>query len=213
MNNRIKAVLFDFDGVLMDTESLYTEFWNEMGRRYLHEEAFGPKIKGQSLVRIFDEHFAGRKADQVSVEEQLDRFEREMPYDYVPGAQAFLEHLRERQVPAVVVTSSNGKKMDNVYRVHPEFRSYFHHIVTSEQFTLSKPDPECFLLGMRLLDAQPCDTVIFEDSFHGLQAARAAGTFVVGVATTNPREAIIPKADLVVDDLTGLTLEDLSARL
>ena len=125
MNNRIEAVLFDFDGVLMDTESHYTDFWNEMGRRYLHEEAFGPKIKGQSLVRIFDEYFSGREADQVSIEEQLDRFERDMPYDYIPGAQAFLEQLRDNGVPAVVVTSSNAKKMDNVYRAHPEFRSYF----------------------------------------------------------------------------------------
>ncbi len=213
MNNRIKAVLFDFDGVLMDTESHYTDFWNEMGRRYLHEETFGPKIKGQSLVRIFDEYFSGREADQASIEEQLDRFEHDMPYDYIPGAQAFLEQLRDNGVPAVVVTSSNAKKMDNVYRAHPEFRSYFRHIVTSEQFSQSKPSPECFLLGMRLLDAQPSETVIFEDSFHGLQAARAAGAFVVGVATTNSREAISPKADLVVDDLSGLSLEDLSVRM
>ena len=209
MNNRVKAVLFDFDGVLMDTESLYTEFWNEMGRRYLQDAAFGPKIKGQSLIRIFDEHFAGREADQVSIEEQLDRFEHNMPYDYIPGAQNFLEQLRERHIPAVVVTSSNGKKMDNVYRAHPEFRSYFRHIVTSGMFTQSKPSPECFLLGMRLLDVQPSDTVIFEDSFHGLQAARAAGAFVVGVATTNPREAITQKADLVIDDFSGFSLDDL----
>lgn len=213
MNNKIKAVLFDFDGVLMDTEPLYTGFWNEMGRRYLHEEGFGPKIKGQSLTRIFGEYFAGREDDQVSIEAELDRFEHDMPYDYVPGAQAFLEHLRDAHVPAVVVTSSNGKKMDNVYRTHPEFRSYFHHIVTSEQFTLSKPSPECFLLGMQILEAQPNETVIFEDSFHGLQAARAAGAFVVGVATTNSRETITPKADLVIDNLSGLSLEDLSARL
>ncbi len=213
MNNRIKAVLFDFDGVLMDTEPLYTGFWNEMGRRYLHVEDFGPMIKGQSLVRIFDEYFAGREADQTSIEEQLDRFEHDMPYGYVPGAQAFLEHLRDNGVPAVVVTSSNAKKMDNVYRAHPEFRSYFRHIVTSGMFTQSKPSPECFLLGMRLLDVRPGDTVIFEDSFHGLQAARAAGAFVVGVATTNPREAILPKADLVIDDLCGLSLDGLSAHL
>ena len=50
------AALFDFDGVIMDTEPQYTIFWNEQGQKYLHKENFGPGIKGQTLAQIYDKH-------------------------------------------------------------------------------------------------------------------------------------------------------------
>jgi beta-phosphoglucomutase-like phosphatase (HAD superfamily) len=80
-------------------------------------------------------------------------------------------------------------------------------ILTSEDFTKSKPDPECFLKAMEVLGGTPEDTVVFEDSFHGLDAGRASGARVVGLATTNTREAIAPRCDMVIDDFTGFTLD------
>lgn len=62
------AALFDFDGVIMDTELQYTIFWNEQGEKYLHVKNFGPGIKGQTLTQIYDKHFAG---ELVSVREQI----------------------------------------------------------------------------------------------------------------------------------------------
>lgn len=204
---KVKAVLFDFDGVIMDTENQYTVFWDEQGRKFLNKEHYGNAIKGQTLVQIYEKDFAGKRAEQEQVSEALSRFEEKMSYEYIPGVQAFIAELRAHGVKIAVVTSSTTDKMQNVYRAHPDFATQFDEILTAERFSRSKPDPDCFLLGMKLFESSPDSTVVFEDSFHGLQAGRASGAFTIGLATTNPREAILPKADRVINDFTEINYE------
>lgn len=206
-NKPVIAALFDFDGVIMDTESQYTVFWDEQGRNYLGEENFGRSIKGQTLAQIFDKHFSGMEHVQEQIRTGLTAFERQMSYEYIPGAREFLEELRSRGVRIALVTSSDTVKMENVYRVHPGMAALFDEILTAEQFKRSKPDPDCFLLGMKLFHSDPRHTYVFEDSFHGLQAGRSSGAVVIGLATTNSRESITGKADAVIDDFTVMTYE------
>ena len=204
------AALFDFDGVIMDTELQYTIFWNEQGEKYLHVKNFGPGIKGQTLTQIYDKHFAG---ELVSVREQitsdLNLFEKDMAYEYLPGVQDFLVELRRHNVKIALVTSSNDEKMENVYRTHPEFKEQFDRILTGDMFKRSKPAPDCFLLGMEIFGTVPENSFVFEDSFHGLQAGRSSGAKVIGLATTNSREAIAGKADYIIDDFNGMTYDKL----
>ena len=204
------AALFDFDGVIMDTELQYTIFWNEQGEKYLHVKNFCPGIKGQTLTQIYDKHFAG---ELVSVREQitsdLNLFEKDMAYEYLPGVQDFLVELRRHNVKIALVTSSNDEKMENVYRTHPEFKEQFDRILTGDMFKRSKPAPDCFLLGMEIFGTVPENSFVFEDSFHGLQAGRSSGAKVIGLATTNSREAIAGKADYIIDDFTGMTYDKL----
>ena len=199
--------LFDFDGVIADTESQYTVFWNRMGLDYLGLEDFGHTIKGQTLVQIFGKHFSGMEKQQNEIVPLLDEFERNMSYDYIPGAYEFMVSLKAAGVPMAIVTSSNDIKMQQVHKAHPELADLVDEILTSEHFSKSKPDPECFLKGMEVLCGTPEGTVVFEDSFHGLAAGRASGARVVGLATTNKREAIAPLCDIVIDDFTGFTLD------
>ena len=201
--------LFDFDGVIADTETQYTVFWDRMGKEYLGLEGFGHTIKGQTLVQIFDRYFNGMIREQEEIVPQLNEFERNMTYGYIPGADAFMKELRAAGIPMAIVTSSNDIKMSNAYREHPELLELVDTVLTSEHFTKSKPDPECFLKGMEVLGGAPEDTVVFEDSFHGLTAGRASGAKVIGLATTNKRETIAPLCDMVIDDFTYLSLSDL----
>ncbi len=206
------AALFDFDGVVMDTEPQYTVFWNEQGLKYLGVENFGATIKGQTLNQIYEANFTG---DLVEMRQQitndLNLFEKQMTYEYLPGVQHYLKELREKGVGIALVTSSNVEKMDNIYNAYPDFKNQFDHILTGEMFQNSKPHPECFLLGMKLLGAEPENSYVFEDSFHGLQAGRASGATVIGLATTNSRGAIASKADYVIDDFIDMTaLEDIA---
>lgn len=202
-------VLFDFDGVIADTETQYTEFWNRIGREYLGQEEFGHTIKGQTLVQIFGKYFEGMDREQEEIVPQLNEFEANMSYDYIPGAQAFMKELKAAEIPMAIVTSSNDIKMSNAYKAHPELLELVDKVLTSEYFSKSKPDPECFLKGMEILGGTPGETVVFEDSFHGLTAGRASGAKVIGLATTNKREAIAPLCDMVIDDFTYLSLRDL----
>lgn len=201
-------VLFDFDGVLVDTEKQYTHMWDAIGVDLLGEEGFGWKIKGQTLKQIYAAYVPDPQL-QEAVTERLDEYERQMVYEFIPGVPEFLTALKEAGIPTAIVTSSNDKKMANVYRALPQLKSMVDMILTSEHFTRSKPDPECFLKGMELLGGTPEETVIFEDSIHGLTAARASGGKVVGLSTTFPAERIAPLSDIVIPDFTGLTIADL----
>ena len=108
-------VLFDFDGVIADTETQYTEFWNRIGREYLGQEEFGHTIKGQTLVQIFGKYFESMDREQEEIVPQLNEFEANMSYDYIPGAQAFMKELKAAGIPMAIVTSSNDIKMSNAY--------------------------------------------------------------------------------------------------
>ena len=198
----MKAALFDLDGVVFDTEPQYSVFWGAQCREF-HPEHPGleHEIKGQTLVQIYDAWFSGDLAEkQPMITERLNRFEQQMDYIYVPGFEEYIRELRGKGVKTAVVTSSNQPKMEAVYQSHPEFRSMFDAILTSEDFERSKPDPDCYLKAAQRLGVAVEDCVVFEDSFNGLKSGRAAGMYVVGLSTTNPAEAIRPLSDEVIND-------------
>lgn len=198
-------VLFDLDGVIMDTETQYGIFWNRTGKELLGLDDFGKRIKGQTLNHIIS-HFDGVSKSKDEIIMELYEYERNMSYDYIPGADEFMKDLHARGIPMAIVTSSNDAKMVNVRKAHPELWELTEAVLTSEHFSKSKPDPECFLKGMEVLGGRPEDTYVFEDSIHGINAGRAAGAKVIGLATTNTREAIVHLCDQVIDDFRGFKL-------
>lgn len=200
-------ILFDFDGVIADTEPLYTTFWNAQGLNFFGEENFGIKIKGQTFNHI-SSYFSNEK-DLAQAMHEIDDFERNMPYDLVPGIWDFLKELKEAGIPTAIVTSSHNKKMENAWRAHPGLKEMVTAILTSNDFTASKPDPECFLKAMEVLGGKPERSIVFEDSLHGIQAGRNSGAYVVGLPTTFPHEKLSEVCDLVIPDFTGLTLDRL----
>ena len=191
--------LFDLDGVILDTEGSYTAFWDDYGSRHFSEKDFGLKIKGQTLVKILGDYFP-EENERKAITEAINDFERNMSYPFVPGVENYIKSLKSNGIRTAVVTSSNLLKMENVYRCHPGFREMFDIILTSEDFSESKPSPYCYLKAMRLFGAGPEDCVVFEDSLAGLQAARASGAFVTALTTTNPEEVVRNYADLVIRD-------------
>ena len=136
-----------------------------------------------------------------------------MSYEYIAGFEALVGMLRRHGVRTAVVTSSNIPKMESVYRHQPGFKSLFDAILTSEDFDRSKPDPDCYQKAAQRLDAESDECIVFEDSFNGLRAGRAAEMAVVGLATTNAVEAIRPLSDMQLKDYEGMTFERLEMLL
>lgn len=202
------VALFDFDGVVVDTEPQYTVFWDEQGKKYLSKEDYGRSIKGQTLTQIFDGFFKGMDDVQQQITCDLNEFEKHMTFDFLPGVVDFMKELRANGIKTAIVTSSNNLKMAQVHRAHPELVGMVDRILTADMFTHSKPHPECFLMGAGVFDTVVENCVVFEDSFHGLEAARRAGMKIVGLCTTNPRESIVDKADVVIPDFTTFTITD-----
>lgn len=206
--NNIKAALFDLDGVVFDTEAQYTVFWEAQCKEFHPERPrLAHEIKGQTLEQIYDTWFDGElRAVRSLLTDRLNAFESQMQFLYVDGFEQFIASLRKQGIKTAVVTSSNLQKMESVYRQRPEFKAMFDAILTSEDFEHSKPHPDCYLKAAARFDAQPEECVVFEDSFNGLKSGRAAGMTVVGLATTNPAEAIRSLCDQVISDYLNFNI-------
>jgi len=202
---KISAVLFDFDGVVMDTESQYSRFWDEQGAKYLNITDFGMLLKGFTLSETFNKYFKNNNELQQQISEELKIFEKNLNYEYIPGFLKFAIELKEMNIMTGLITSSGLQKMEKVFLLYPDLRSLFDIIITAEDFSHSKPDPECFLLGINQLNVKPHDTFIFEDSIHGLEAALNSKALVVGLTTTNSYAQIFEKAHYIINDFNDVT--------
>lgn len=200
----MKAALFDLDGVVFNTEPQYTVFWSSIFKEYLNDGTIAEKIKGSTLVEIYENYFNGQQDVQEEITQRLNDFEKHMHFDYIKGFPEYITGLRRNGVKTAVVTSSNSAKMSCVYAQRPEMRQYFDTILTSEDFAESKPSPDCYLRGAARFGVDAKDCTVFEDSFNGLKAGRASGAYVIGLATTNSADAIRPYCDRVISDYTEL---------
>lgn len=201
----IKAALFDLDGTLIDTEDQYTVIWGKICRKYRPDiPRLEYLIKGTTLVQIFERYFPN-KEDQVEIDQFLDKSEAEMDYSFYPGALTFIEDLKKNGVKCAIVTSSNQKKLASVRKAIANFDNLFDKVLTSEDFSASKPAPDCYLLGAKVFGCEKEECAVFEDAFTGLQAGMSSGIFTFGITTCNSREAIADKCNYVIDTFEGLT--------
>lgn len=195
----LPVALFDLDGVLIDTEPSYSNFWHQVGKDFFPENAnFARDIKGCSLVQIIDKYFADSPDAVNEIKQRLQQFEREMTFPEIPHALDFVKLLCKKGIKTAVVTSSNQDKMKELYRHKPEFAKLFDHIFTAECVERSKPEPDCYLNAARYFDVLPQDCMVFEDSANGLLSARRAGTVVYGVCTSLSTKEISPLCDITV---------------
>lgn len=202
------AALFDLDGVLIDSETVYTRFWSEMGRKFRPDvPTLATDIKGTTLTHILGTYF--KPDTHAYIKERLDELERTMPFDLKPGVMDLLASLTERNVPAVMVTSSNEQKMTSLWTRQPELRGFFKGIVTADMIRHSKPDPEGYLTGAAIAGVPARNCVVFEDSEQGVMAGHRAGAYVVGVAGTLPAAVIAPYSDRVVSTLENFNVPEL----
>ncbi len=206
---KLFAALFDLDGVVVDTEPQYTEFWTTVGKRDFPDiPTFANDIKGSTLVQVFEKYYPGDVPAQERVIRELDAFEASMDYPFVPGVLAFVDSLHMAGIKTAVVTSSNAAKMESLYRVHPDFKSHFDRIFTSEDTKRSKPFPDCYISAALKFGCSSQNSVVFEDSLNGLRAGMDSGAHVVGLTTSHPKERISDLCHETIPDFSNVTPED-----
>ena len=194
-----KCALFDLDGVVFDTEPQYTLFWRSEFQHYYPEEpGMEMRIKGMALTEIYERFLKEFEEEWPAITQRLNDFEAKMQFVYVEGFADFVNQLRGHGIKTAVVTSSNRAKMVNVYKKCPEFESYFDRVFTAEDFAKSKPDPDCYLRGMKYFGCSASETLVFEDSINGLRSAKASGGMVVGLTTSNPESVVGEYADIMI---------------
>lgn len=199
-------MLFDLDGVLVDSEGEYSKFWGSMGARYGLVPTFASDIKGTTIGEIL---LNFPESDHGLILDALHEFEANMEYPLYSGVMEFLERLKLAGIPSAIVTSSDNVKMDLLFIRRPELRAMVNEIITGSMVKHSKPDPEGYLKGAQMIGVPIEECCVFEDSLQGLQAGRSSGATVIGIATTNPREKVAPLADITVDKFAEILKLDL----
>jgi HAD superfamily hydrolase (TIGR01509 family) len=204
----IRAIVFDFDGVVVDSEPLYEKAENKLFAKYQISpgKEIWKRIKGLSeksfLILLRDEY-----GIEVSIEE-LQVYSRQYLHEvfarnlkYVPGFLDFFEKIKPLFKNGLV-TSTSRDLLEWIFR-HTAIRNDFQEIVTVDDTANGKPHPEPYLLMARRLGVQPEEMLVIEDSINGIESARAAGAFAVGFTTTLTKEDLY-LADLHVKDYAGL---------
>jgi beta-phosphoglucomutase len=208
-------VIFDFDGVLADTERLHlTAFQDVFAARgwRLDEATYFDRYLGcddRGLVVTFarDQRLSVSDADVVAlVEAKTDAFERRLEAGDVlfPRARTCVERMASRFVLGIASGAARAEILTILEA--GGLRARFPVVVAADDVSETKPAPEPYLTAARQLGVRPDACVAVEDSAPGLAAAHAAGMRTVGITTTLPRDRLA-RADRIIDDLAELSPE------
>jgi beta-phosphoglucomutase family hydrolase len=212
------GVIFDWDGVIIDSAVQHEKSWERLAaeeRKALPPDHFKRSF-GMKNERIIPELFNWTRepAEIRRLSLRKEALYREIIRDdgieALPGVSIFLRRLKDVGVPFSVGSSTHRLNIDAILDVLG-FAGLFAGLVTSEDVKQGKPHPEVFLRAAGLIAREPANCVVFEDAFFGIEAARAGGMKVVGVATTHQAGSLTTKVDRVVHRLDELWPDDLPA--
>jgi HAD superfamily hydrolase (TIGR01509 family) len=203
-----EAVLFDNDGLLLDTESAWSRAEQKLfkirGREFTidHKRSLvgsSAAIAGQKLARFLEE--PGREVELIDELNELVLAELEGGVDAMVGARELLELLRLAGVPVALVSNSPRRFIERSHEVAGT-GSPFDAVISGHEVPEAKPAPDAYLEGCRQLGVEPSKRVVaLEDSPSGVTAAIAAGLFTIGIPS-------VPGVDLSHADLVATSLED-----
>jgi putative hydrolase of the HAD superfamily len=215
----LRAVLFDFDGLIIDTESIGYLTWKEIfyaEGHHLPVERYA-QVVGTDFNTSYDprrdlESLTARTYDWGLLEERRRVREREL-HTHMQVLPGVVERLREADQLGLrtAVASSSPRSWVEPWLEQLELRHHFHHITTVDDTGKVKPDPSLFLHAAEQLGAQPDEVVVFEDSLNGLRAAIAAGMRCVVVPGPMTKHLEFEGAFRQVETLAEVTLAELAA--
>jgi len=204
------ALIFDMDGVILDSNPAHRESWTAYNRSCGLEttEAMQQRMYGKRNDDIVRDFFGAHLPDEEvhAHGASKERLYREMIRPslneaLVPGVREFLE--RHRGEPVGMATNAEPENVEFLIE-EAGLRPYFRVLVDGHQVPNPKPHPDIYLRAAELLGIRPPDCVVFEDSVPGIEAARAAGMSVIGVTTTHQD---LPQVDLAIPDFNSPDLE------
>jgi HAD superfamily hydrolase (TIGR01509 family) len=217
---RIRAFLFDFDGLILDTETASRAGWQWLYREHGHEL---PPEKWALMVGTVDgwdiwghlEELHGGPLDRERLNEQ--RYAHEVTLleteELRPGISEYLEAAARHGLKRAIVSSASRRWID-LHLARLEREVGWDAIVTADHDPVrAKPAPTLYLEALDLLGVDAAEAIAFEDSPNGASAARAAGIYVVGIPNEVTKDlGLDAAADLVLGSLADLPPDDLLAR-
>lgn len=204
-------VIFDMDGVVVDSHAAHMRTWKafllSLGKSVTDADLDFVRQgrKRQEILRFF---FGDLTDDEVRahchIKDVLFRSEVQ-GIKMLPGVRDLLEDLKHAGVP-IALASCGGTARVHHLLSHLRLREYFAAVVTGDEVTLGKPDPEIFHKAARQMHVHPAESIVFEDSISGIQGAKAAGMKCVGIADRQLTSALMRAgADYVLPNFIGLS--------
>lgn len=209
--------IFDWDGVIIDSHAQHEESWQllftELGRPMpegFFKATFG--MRNQQIIPMcFDFVAAGDAAEIARLGDRKEELYRQIlrrdGITPLPGVVPLLEELTTLGIPAAVGSSTPRLNIETIMDM-TGLRPYFQAVVSAEDVTAGKPDPQVFLKAAEKLGRTPAQCLVFEDAHVGIEAGLRAGMKVVAVATTHPASTL-GNATVVYTNLSGLDVATL----
>jgi len=213
----IRGLIFDFDGLILETEGPVYQSWVELFQEFGAELPFEiwATIIGTSDLEHFDpfnllEEKIGRKLDRktLGTHRRARQIKLAHAQPILPGVMDKLETAKKVGLKLGIASSSDSKWVKG-HLSRLGLIEYFEVIHTSDDVTHTKPDPELYLLALKSLNLKPEDAIVFEDSPNGVSAAHQAGIFTVVVPNPLTRQLQLEHADLCLDSLDDLSLAEI----
>ncbi len=219
MSDTVQALIFDFDGLLVDTETPAYQSWVEIYRQHgaeLPRELYQQDI---GTAGVFDavgelQRLTGKELDKDIVWEARQVLKEHMSVDQplLPGVTTIIEEAQSLGLPIAVASSSSRRWVDGWLERHA-VRAFFQCIVTSDDVAYVKPAPDLFLKAATCLGIAPAHCLVFEDSPNGMMAAAAAGIRCIAVPGPLTADLRLPPVAMRLRSLADLPLRTLLAQL
>jgi beta-phosphoglucomutase family hydrolase len=211
------GAIFDWDGVIVDSSSHHEESWERLARETGFTLPEGHFKKGFGMKNEFIIpnllNWSNRPEEIRELSLRKEELYREILLEWgihpLPGVTEWLAELSERRIRCAIGSSTHRLNIDTILNVLG-LKDCFETIVTAEDVSRGKPDPEVFLTAAARISINPSRCVVFEDALVGIEAAHRGGMKVVAVATTNRIEAL-KAADLAVYRLDELSVDQVAA--
>lgn len=212
------AVIFDMDGVLVNSNPYHLAKWIDFLNHHqisYKEEELPELILGKRNDTAF-RHFLGpdlTPQESKRLSEEIEETFRRVFKPHarpLPGLGKLIKECHAAGIPMAVASSAVRTNIEFVVDALG-YRPYFRTMVSGDEVTHAKPDPEIYLKAARNLGISPTDAVAFEDSYVGIGAVKSAGMKCVAIASTFPIERLVPLADLAIPTFEDVSLEKLRA--
>ena len=212
------AVIFDMDGVLVNSNPYHLAKWVDFLDHHkisYKEEELPELILGKRNDTAFQYFLGPELTPQESkrLSEEIEETFRRVFKPHakpLPGLEAVIKECYAAGIPMAVASSAVRANIEFVVDALG-YRQYFQTLVSGDEVTHAKPDPEIYLKAADHLGIDPADAVAFEDSYPGIGAVKNAGMKCVAIASTFPIERLSPLADLAVPSFEHINLERLRA--
>lgn len=205
---KITTILFGLDGVIVDTESYYDKFWNQIAKdNGLKIDNFSAVIKGMTINSIIELYFAiSTSEEKHAIRKACSDMEEAISYKkiLIPGVLEFIDYAKHAGYKIGLVTSSTTSKVGAVLNQLSLGGGVFDTVITSDSIKRGKPDPMGYVLASTNLGVPPSDCAVFEDSFTGIKAATYAFMRVIGISTTLSADFLKDYTYGVIPDFTDL---------